>query len=406
MDRNRFNALAYGTMGIGTEGGMTAYELKVCRNAQTHEPIAASGHAVGAMQFDFGQRGKEPDPLVPGKNKAESYFEAANAWAIAHGREPLDADTVRKLQTHNVPASTKHPNGIKRFEDLPAESQASLEAFGRTSEGRQWMFQHLEKPLLDSYYDKVNPVLETKAFAKWSDQEKIVAATTLAKAYNQSPTGFNAIVHKLENKDSSYTPADFKTAVKEVEEAHAAASKDHKSSYAFSKAHDLAKAVAPLYANEAVARELDGAGAKLASKTFDPSSIAIDSQLQLLKRVNAEPAFLQKTKDAIQAGTPLPNPLHRPPFVTAFETQPLAQAVALYPKELAGAGHAMTSAALYAKQFPLSLQADFMTDVKGRITEHLCKNGPLPLPAQQVQHTPSPQQAPSHAVRHDLVPRF
>lgn len=407
MEKDRFLGATYGTMGMGTEGGTTPYEVKVARSSKTHQPIMASGHAVGAMQFDFGQRGKEPDRLAPGMNKTESYAAAYNAWAKTHGREPLDPDTVRKLQTHNVPPSDKYPNGIKRFEELPAKDQANLEAFGRTSQGKQHVYQHLEKPLLDSYYDKINPMLEKKAFANWTEQEIIVAATTLAKAYNQSATGFHAIEKKLEGKGSQYSPQDFKNDVKAVEVAHAANAKDHKSYYAFSKAHDLAQKVVPLYGDEATARTLDSAGAKLASKSFDPSSIATDPQLQFLKKVNSDPAFLHKTKEAIQGGKPAPEPLQRPPYVTAFETMPPAKALALYPHELAGAVHSMEAAQKVAKSLPHSQQMDFVSKVKDQLCEHLCHKGPVPLPNHQIAHphSPTPQQVSAPAQRHELSPQ-
>ena len=411
MERDRFLGVTYGTMGMGTEGGATPYEVKVARSSKTHQPIMASGHAVGAMQFDFGQRGKEPDRLAPGMNKTESYAAAYNAWAKTNGRDPLDADTVRKLQTHNVPPSDKYPNGIKRFEELPAKDQANLEAFGRTSQGKQHVYQHLEKPLLDSYYDKINPMLEKKAFSNWSEQEKIVAATTLAKAYNQSETGFQAIEKRLQNKDSTYTPQDFKNDVKAVEVAHAAAAKDHKSYYAFSKAHDLAKTVAPLYGDEATARTLDSAGAKLASKSFDPSSIATDPQLQFLKKVNSDPAFLQKTKESIHGGQPLPESPSRPPYVTAFETLPPAKAMAMYPKELAGAVQSLEAAQKVANSLPHSQQLDFVTKVKDQLCEHLSHKGPVPMPnhspAHQPAHphSPTPQTVIAPAPRHELSPQ-
>lgn len=412
MDRNRFNAVTYGVMGMGTEGGMSAYELKVCRNAKTQVPIAASGHALGALQFDFGQRGGDANPLVPGKTNSQVFVDLVNESARRNGQAPLDTDTVRKLQTHNVLPSKQHPNGLKLFEEIPAAAQATIEAFGRTNEGKQSIYKYYEKPLLDSYYDKINPVLEKKVFSNWSEQEKMVAAVTLAKAYNQSPYGgYKDIVDRLdgfEKKGASLSPKDFAKEVKGVEEAHAAASKDHKSYYAFSKAHDLAQSIAPLYSHAPSARRLDAAGEKLSSGTFDPSTIASDADLQLLKKVSTDPAFLKTTKKEIESVQAPPEAQSRPAYVKAFETQPSTKALAMFPKELAGAVQALDAAQHYAKQFPLSQQAGIVNEVKHQLVEHLCKKGPVPVPHHQPErpHTPSPVLAQSQTPRHDLAPKF
>jgi hypothetical protein len=235
---------------------------------------------------------------------------------------------------------------------------------------------------------------------------------------NQRPKSFDAMKEIIDKQHADYSPAQFRGHVQAVQDAGP-------SYLAFTKAYDIAKSVTPLYAHEASATRLDRAGVKIQSLDFNPAAVSNDSDLRYFNRAYTDPKFLQSNNEAIRTGQPLPEALQketqstskpsaqassRAPYINAFETQPLAKALALYPNELVGAGHAMKSAEQYAKQFPASLQAGFLTDIKGRLTEHMCKNGPLPTPASahQVQPAHTPSQSPpfSQAPRHDMAPKL
>ena len=81
LSRTVFTGITYGVMGMGTEGGATPYRITVAANGGWGgSPIKQSGYSIGAMQFDFGQRGKGIDSKT-GKSYSESFVDTVNEWA-------------------------------------------------------------------------------------------------------------------------------------------------------------------------------------------------------------------------------------------------------------------------------------------------------------------------------------
>ena len=189
LSKTTFAGITYGVMGMGTEGGAKPYQITVAsQGGWGGTPITASGYSIGAMQFDFGHRGNQVDPLT-GSTYAQSFVNGVNSWAAKNGREGLSTDVVSALGTSG-----------SNLRWVSEADRDTMRAFGSTSEGQSWVNTHLEKGLIAEYAAKVNAVLGKPAFSNWSESDIIVATAALTKAANQSPNnGFNKIVNAADS---------------------------------------------------------------------------------------------------------------------------------------------------------------------------------------------------------------
>ena len=284
LNTEAFTGITYGVMGMGTEGGKTPYRITVAATGGWNgTPIASSGYSVGAMQFDFGQRGRIIDPQTK-KSYADSFVDAVNSWADANGQPRLSSAINSTLLTKG--------SGITW---MSSTDRASITDFGGTAVGQGWINSHLEKGLIKEYEAKISPVLSSKAFDGWSEADVIVATAVFSKAANQSPNGgfvrLAALAEKSGLNGESYGLNNFLEHVKQVESGNSA--------FHFTKAADIAKDYVVLRDSPEFGVIIEAAERKIADPSFTPSSIAPDSDLWFMRKVNSDPKFRSDLKSAL-----------------------------------------------------------------------------------------------------------
>ncbi|MCA3174195.1 MAG: hypothetical protein ING36_01455, partial [Burkholderiales bacterium] len=285
LDKTTFAGVTYGVMGLGTEAGRTPYKITVAaKGGWGGQPIQSSGYSIGALQFDFGQRGLNIDAQT-GKPYVDSLMSAVNTWAQQNGK-PILGEGVRSELLRKGSA----------VQWLPENERALIDGFTSTPQGKMWVNSHIEKVLIAEYEKRVQPVLNSRAFDGWSESDQIVAAATLIKAANQSPeNGFKFIVGKIKGaslRDENYTLPDFLADVKAVEDANP------KNPWHFSKAAAIAQDYATLRNNPVFGPIIKDAETKIAAPDFSPADLSTDSNLEFMRRLNADSRFRGTLKAA------------------------------------------------------------------------------------------------------------
>ncbi|MES2191634.1 MAG: cadherin-like domain-containing protein [Pseudomonadota bacterium] len=284
LNKETFAGITYGVMGMGTEGGRKPYQITVAANGGWNgTAIAASGYSVGAMQFDFGQRGRSIDPQT-NKRYVDSFVSEVNNWADANGQQRLSSTATADLLTKGSSINW-----------LTASDRSVITNFGNTALGQGWINRHLEKGLIKEYEEKISPVLNSKTFDGWSEADVIVATAVFSKAANQSPNGgfvkLAALVEKTAQSVESYRLSSFLETVKEVESTNTA--------FHFTKAADIAKDYVILRNSPEFGVIIEAAERKIADPTFTPSSIGPDHDLWFMRKVNSDPKFRSDLKSAL-----------------------------------------------------------------------------------------------------------
>lgn len=282
LSRTIFAGITYGVMGMGTEGGATPYRITVAANGGWGgTPIAKSGYSVGAMQFDFGQRGKDIDALT-GKSYAESFTSAVNEWARQNNTSVLSAQVPKQLSTNGG-----------AIEWMSHSDRMTISAFGDTASGKGWINKHLEKGLITEYETRIRPVLNSAAFEGWSEADILVAAAVLTKAANQSPNRGLVALADLTKKEHSerYTLDDFLVDTKKVEATN--------TNYHFTKSAEIAKDYVLLRGSNEFGSIIEAAERKIADPAFTPANIGPDSDLWFMRKINSDPKFRSDLKAAL-----------------------------------------------------------------------------------------------------------
>lgn len=201
----------YFSVGRGTEGGPASYHLAIAGITQgLREPdwgvvgsvAQNSGYSLGAIQVDFGQRGRWPvgaiesRPLQPGEQTyVDAVIDQAQAYAKSHNlpftedRADLRADLL------------SHGNGLQgrssiRF--LDEGTRDSINAWAGSNEGKQWIHSHIDYPQVRNATKTAMDIVDAHG-SQITEEHRFEAISLLAKTANQLPSQLPRLQKVLED---------------------------------------------------------------------------------------------------------------------------------------------------------------------------------------------------------------
>jgi peptidoglycan hydrolase-like protein with peptidoglycan-binding domain len=208
LTANELRAVAYYSIGVGSEGGDIAYQLSFCGDTISKpdgsaalRPIGNSGYTIGEMQTDFGAQPEVAKDLVGSfqdwaktnhkdwvlSEDQKAQLEADLGRNGRHIRDGnYDADNKAYMQQHHgksMPDSLLPRTG----QDIDPVFKAHLDSYLATDAGKAFTHR-TDVAQVDELVSKVGQRLEHTDFYKNAtpdDQAKIFSI--VAKAYNQGP---------------------------------------------------------------------------------------------------------------------------------------------------------------------------------------------------------------------------
>ncbi|MCA3175791.1 MAG: hypothetical protein ING36_09680, partial [Burkholderiales bacterium] len=283
----------YFVVGRGTEGGNASYRLSVAGIAESKWQAAGgqngtnstslkvkdvadnSGYTIGAMQLDMGARGllKVGSTSEIAKSGEQSYVDAvieqSKAYAAKNNlRFPNETDDLRDALLTKGNGLIA-PNGKQRssITFIDPDIRDVFNAWAGSSEGRNWIHQYVDMPIIYDAASKALNVVE-KYGTHWTEDEKNLAAIELAKVYNQTGNLSNANVQlkALSTATSSPSFSDLTTILSGNRDAPKALD----IGIAFQKALD-----------SKMSEWIESAQRKVIDPDFDPAQFATDPDLKL-----------------------------------------------------------------------------------------------------------------------------
>lgn len=238
LSENELRALAYYAIGVGTEGGDTAYQLSFCgqsiHQVGVLEPIGNSGYSIGEMQIDLGANHDIASRLV------DSFEEWARAnhpdWMLNDSKAQFasklgrDGNHIRDTNytIDELQYQQEHPHHHLPSYQLPATGQDIDQTFKdhintylASDAGKN--FVHLQDirqvgRLIDNVAARLN---NTDIYKNSSPEDQARLFAVVGKMYNQGPRFGDAILDGLErgqlksyvdiaNEISTFLPKDLK----------------------------------------------------------------------------------------------------------------------------------------------------------------------------------------------------
>ncbi|MDP3799735.1 MAG: tandem-95 repeat protein [Polaromonas sp.] len=281
MTKEQLAGSVYFVVGRGTEGGNASYRISVAGISESswqgsvrpdfHNVAVNSGYTFGAMQLDLGARGllkvgsTTSIAKVSEQNYVDAIIEQSKAYATKNGSPfPEDISNLRAaLLTHGNGGVLPNGSVRSKIEFIDTETRDAINAWASSSEGRNWIHQNVDMPIVRDAASKAYDVVQ-KYGGSWTDDAKNIAALELAKVYNQTGNLRGAIA-ALEALPSS-TFDDLKAAVAGNRDATKALEIGH----SFAKAND-----------SDLGTWLESAQRKVLDPHFDPAKFDHDADLKL-----------------------------------------------------------------------------------------------------------------------------
>jgi hypothetical protein len=226
---NELRAIAYFSIGVGSEGGDVAYQLSYAGKttvqpdgSATLTPVQSSnsGYSIGTLQTDLGQHPDAARALVDAfQNWANNKDNHHQDWALKDdqktqfaadlardGNHIRDANFTADAHTYkgkeNIPSSIFPQSGP----DIDQTFKSHLNTYLATDEGKSFIHQR-DEAQVNKLIGAIPPTLRAADFYKNAtpdDQAKMFAM--VAKAYNQSETFGGDILkdinlHKINSLD-------------------------------------------------------------------------------------------------------------------------------------------------------------------------------------------------------------
>ncbi|WAT15215.1 peptidoglycan-binding domain-containing protein [Xanthomonas fragariae] len=206
---DELRAVAYYTIGVGSEGSDIAYQLGFCGNpvpnneygSEMLKPIGNSGYTIGEMQTDFGANKDIASNLVSSfqkwaaANHPDWMLKEQDASRLAfllgrdghHIRDPqYDAHNKKYMSEHHgsqIQSSLLPAAGV----DIDKNLKSHLNTYLSTNDGKSFIHKQ-DIRQVDILINDVGKRLKTTDLYKNATPENQVKIfSSLAKAYNQNP---------------------------------------------------------------------------------------------------------------------------------------------------------------------------------------------------------------------------
>ena len=306
MTKEQLAGSVYFVVGRGTEGGNASYRISVAGISESswqgsvrpdfHNVAVNSGYTFGAMQLDLGARGllkvgsTASIAKVGEQNYVAAIIEQSKAYAAKNGLPfPEDTSNLRAaLLTHGNGGVLPNGSVRSKIEFIDTETRDAINAWASSSEGRNWIHQNVDMPIVRDAASKAYDVVQ-KYGSSWTDDAKNIAALELAKVYNQTGNLKGAIA-ALEALPSP-TFNDLKAAVAGNRDATKALEIGH----SFAKAND-----------SDLGAWLESAQRKVLDPHFDPAQFDHDADLKLalqLTKTKADDVVVNDGQLSIKVGS-------------------------------------------------------------------------------------------------------
>jgi hypothetical protein len=214
LSDNELQALAYYGIGVGTEGGDTAYQLSFCGNspqAGVLQPIGNSGYSIGEMQIDLGAK---PALAVKLVDKFEEWASANHPdWMLKDKKEPFASDLARNGDHIRDPnydvdyAKYKHdhhgqplPRGQlpNTGRDIDQTFKAHLNAYLASDGGKSFVHQQDIDQVRDLIRGVAPRLSNADLYKNSSPEDQAKLFTVVGKLYNQAPVYGNKLLNGIE----------------------------------------------------------------------------------------------------------------------------------------------------------------------------------------------------------------
>jgi len=275
-DPDALSGAMFFIVGRGTEGGAASYRLSVAGVADNTwgDPSRVkdnSGYSIGTIQVDLGQRGtwslgSADGSYVPG---TQTYVDAIIDQSAAYAREegspfPENRAALRSsLLTHG-----NGQNGRSTISFIDSETRDAINNWASSESGKQWIHSNVDFPQIRNATESAAQMVDTYG-RSITDEHRLETIAILAKTANQYPTQLPAFKRVLENGG---TYDDIMSTALDIKSRHRA--------YAGPEAADVAAQYKAAFAAPERSAALERAQTKVASKTFDPSSMTDDPDLR------------------------------------------------------------------------------------------------------------------------------
>jgi peptidoglycan hydrolase-like protein with peptidoglycan-binding domain len=278
-DLDALSGAVYFSVGRGTEGGSASYRLSVAGVTygawgQVSQVAYNSGYTIGTIQVDFGQRGTWPVGSIEGRDLqagevtyVDAVVEQASAYAQQHSLPFTDdlGQLRSDLLTHG-----NGQGGRTSVTFIDSDTRDSINAWASSDEGKRWIHKNMDLPQVRGATEQALAILE-RSGSNVSEEARFQAISILAKTANQAPGHLGRLENVLKN-GGDYN--DLLTEAKEIK-----ANPRH-AYFDGPKAAEIAARYASAYADPTRRDLLDRAHSKVSSPTFDPSTEAVDLDLQ------------------------------------------------------------------------------------------------------------------------------